>query len=115
MKPPDRRAAIIDRIYARVKVVDTGHRVHGVVSPCHLWQGATSGTGRGGGYGRIAINNITCAVHRVSYTHFYGIIPESLQIDHKCNTRNCVNPEHLELVTHIENQRRRAARQKAKK
>ena len=36
MKTPDRRTAIIDRIYARVKVVDTGYRVHGVVSPCHL-------------------------------------------------------------------------------
>lgn len=75
MKTPDRRTAIIDRIYARVKVVDTGYRVHGVESPCHLWQGTTSGNGRGGGYGRITINNITCATHRVSYTHFYGTIP----------------------------------------
>lgn len=115
MKAPDRRAAIIQRIYDRVKVEDTGYRVHGVVSPCHLWQGNTSGTSRGGGYGRITINSITCATHSVSYTHYFGIIPERLQVDHKCSVRNCVNPEHLELVTHQENQRRRAARQKAKK
>ena len=36
MKAPDRHAAIIQRIYDRVKVEDTGYRVHGVVSPCHL-------------------------------------------------------------------------------
>ena len=113
-KAPDRRTDIIDRIYKLVKVVDTGHRIKQVPSPCHLWQGAHSGSGRGGGYGRININCITSAVHRVAYTHFFGYIPNRMHVDHLCNQRNCVNPEHLELVTHIENQRRRAKRQKEK-
>jgi hypothetical protein len=39
-----------------------------------------------------------------------------MQVDHLCNNRLCCNPEHLELVTHQENQKRRATRQaKAKK
>lgn len=35
-----------------------------------------------------------------------GPISESLQIDHRCRNRACVNPEHLEPVTHRENQHR---------
>ena len=114
IKPPDRRTEIIQRIYDKVKVVDTGYLVDGVPSPCHLWQGPTSGTGRGKGYGRISINSITSAVHRVSYTHYFGYIPLKKQVDHLCNIRNCVNPEHLEMVTHLTNQARRARRAKEK-
>lgn len=81
---------------------------------CHIWTGPTSGNGRGGGYGRMSLNGITVAVHIVSYTHFFGYIPPKKQIDHKCNQRLCWNPQHLEMVTHLVNQRRRAARAKEK-
>ncbi len=112
MAKPDRRDVILKRIYSRVAIQDTGYRVHGVVSPCHCWTGNHSGSGRGGGYGRISIDGWDSAVHRVVYTHYFGYIPPKMQIDHKCNVRNCVNPEHLEMVTHKENQKRRAVRQK---
>ncbi len=49
----------------------------------------------------------TCAVHRVMYTNEYGYVPGKKQIDHKCRNRLCVNPDHLEMVTHKENCRRR--------
>jgi hypothetical protein len=29
-----------------------------------------------------------------------------LELDHICRVRNCVNPDHLEPVTHAENMRR---------
>jgi hypothetical protein len=32
-----------------------------------------------------------------------GPIPEGLEIDHLCRVQLCVNPEHLEAVTHREN------------
>lgn len=110
----DRRHQIIDKILQRVDIVDTGFLIDGKPSPCHLWTGPTSGDGRGGGYGRMSLNAQTVAVHLVVYTHYYGYIPGKKQVDHLCNQRNCCNPQHLELVTHLKNQRRRAARTKEK-
>lgn len=37
-------------------------------------------------------------------------VPEGLEVDHLCHQRWCVNPDHLELVTHRENIRRQRAR-----
>lgn len=100
----ERREIVIGKIMARVSVNET--------TGCWEWQGPTSGEGRGGGYGRMSLDGQTVAVHIVSYTHFHGFIPGKKQIDHKCNNRLCCNPVHLELVTHKQNQRRRAARRK---
>lgn len=108
----DRRMGIIKRIHERVMVVDNGFMIDGQPSPCHIWQGPTSGEGRGGGYGRMSLNGQTVAVHLVVYSHFYGYIPGKKQVDHLCNQRLCCNPVHLEMVTHKTNQKRRAARSK---
>lgn len=97
-----RRQEIHDRIMAGVAFVDTGF-----VTPCWLWQLADSGNGRGGGYPRMALNGRTCAVHKVSFTNEHGYVPGNKQLDHKCRNRRCVNPDHLEMVSHIENQKRR--------
>ncbi|MGL5917799.1 MAG: HNH endonuclease [Cetobacterium sp.] len=35
-----------------------------------------------------------------------GAVPTGLQLDHLCRVRACVNPTHLEPVTHWENQLR---------
>ena len=56
------------------------------------------------------MNGITVATHIVAYTHYHGYIPPKMQVDHLCNNRLCCNPEHLELVTHLENQKRMAKR-----
>ncbi|MNF39597.1 hypothetical protein D3C84_205730 [compost metagenome] len=108
----DRRGEIIARIYERVEVRDLGFVLDDKPSPCHIWTGPDSGDGRGGGYGRMSLNSQTVAVHLVVYTHYFGYIPGKKQVDHKCNQRLCCNPAHLELMSHLRNQRLRAKRAK---
>lgn len=38
--------------------------------------------------------------HRLSYQFFKGEISQGLELDHLCRNRWCVNPEHLEAVSH---------------
>lgn len=70
-------------------------------SGCWLWTGAVKK-----GYGQYGREG---GAHRVAYRHFCGPIPEGLEIDHLCRQQRCVNPNHLEPVTHLENMRRYAA------
>jgi HNH endonuclease len=46
--------------------------------------------------------------HRYCYEMHRGPIPEGLVLDHLCRNTSCVNPDHLEAVTHGENLRRGA-------
>lgn len=57
------------------------------------------------GYGTIRDGRMKMA-HRVTFEHHNGPVPDGLVLDHLCRTRDCVNHEHLELVTQGENVRR---------
>lgn len=59
------------------------------------------------GYARIRHHRRFIGAHRVSYEMSRGSIPDGLEIDHLCRVTCCVNPDHLEAVTPLENQRRR--------
>ncbi len=65
---------------------------------CWLWTGQLSNKG----YGVFNIG-VTNLAHRVSYYALRGPIPEGLELDHLCRVTACVNPAHLEAVTHQEN------------
>lgn len=86
----------------------------GLLLPCQLWTGPTSGTGRGGKYGRMCVDGGTMATHIVIWVIENGPIPPRKQLDHICMRRNCCEETHLEMVTHLKNQRRRAAAAKEK-
>jgi HNH endonuclease len=46
-------------------------------------------------------------VHRASWVHFDGQIPDGLTVDHHvCNRHTCVKRSHLRLLTNFENARR---------
>lgn len=76
---------------------------------CWLWTGAFNPHGYG-----IARNvGGSTLVHRISYEHNVGPIPEGLFLDHLCRVRACCNPAHLEPVTDLENKVRGLAARRA--
>lgn len=50
--------------------------------------------------------DLAVPAHRFSYETFIGPVPEGLELDHLCRNTRCVNPEHLEPVTHKVNMQR---------
>ena len=76
------------------------------MSDCILWTGSIISSGYGNKY--VAGRGMVLA-HRLAYEAAIGPIPGGLEIDHLCRVKLCVNPDHLEAVTHQENVRRAIA------
>lgn len=68
-------------------------------SGCWLW----TGTKAGSGYGRFWADGQRIYAHRWAYSRFVAPIPDGYEIDHLCREPACVNPTHLEPVSHREN------------
>jgi len=62
---------------------------------CWIWKGLTDKYG----YGRYS----QLQAHHVSYLLHHGRIEEGKEIHHTCNNPPCVNPDHLQQVTHAQN------------
>ena len=71
---------------------------------CWVWTAAQHERG----YGLFRPSHAAPMVraHRYAYEMLVGPIPEGLELDHLCRNTACVNPDHLEPVTHSENVRR---------
>lgn len=79
---------------------------------CWPWTKAINGNG----YGSLAWDKKTATAHRVAYRLTVGPVPDGLELDHLCHTRDetclggkaclhrrCANPAHLEPVTGLVN------------
>lgn len=74
----------------------------GYSTPCWVWNRYTDLAG----YGRKGVLGKTQLAHRWYWESVNGPVPDGLVVDHLCNVKGCVNPEHLEPVTQSENQYR---------
>jgi hypothetical protein len=72
---------------------------------CWLWAGSVNNDDYGLAGGQYA--------HRLFYEIYKGKIAKGLQIDHLCFVPRCINPNHLEAVTELENIRRSWANRKS--
>lgn len=69
---------------------------------CWLWQAGLDPKG----YGNFWMDGTTRHAYRVAYELVVGPVPTGLELDHLCRVRACVNPSHLEAVTHQVNNNR---------
>lgn len=71
------------------------------MSGCWIWIGSRNDKG----YGSKGVG-LSRTAHREVYLRTKGDIPPGFDVDHLCRLRCCVNPNHLEAVSHQENIRR---------
>lgn len=106
---PRGRRSVQDRAMDLVVVCPSG---------CWLWAGAKDKAGYGlvetSGHARP--ERRTLLAHKALWEAEHGPVPAGYELDHTCRVRHCVNPGHLEPVTHAVNVARgRAGRPQAER
>lgn len=86
----------IERFFSHVQMPSNG-------LACWLWVGRIDH----GGYGHLKFLGEHVKAHRMGFQLGIRMLDRSEHLDHLCNIRSCVNPQHLEVVSAEENTYRR--------
>ncbi|KKM73271.1 hypothetical protein LCGC14_1412210 [marine sediment metagenome] len=81
------------------KILRFWEKVETSPDDCWVWTGAKYP----GGYGCFWDGKKSVLSHRFYWEQINGVIPKGLELDHLCRNPACVNPQHIEAVTHREN------------
>lgn len=79
-------------------------------SGCWLWTGSFGTTG----YGQFSLGGRPVKAHRASWELHHGPIPAGAFVLHRCDNPACVNPQHLEVGSHVKNMADMRARGRAR-
>jgi len=94
-----KRLSARDRFMAKVSIQEGG---------CWNWTGSLTPLGYGYFYASAGRSR---QAHRFLYEERHGPVPAELELDHLCRNPRCVNPDHLEAVSHLTNMQRSARAQ----
>lgn len=89
----------LDRFWAKIDKNGPFPIARPDLGPCWLWTDAPNGAG----YGTLGVGGRPVMAHRYSWLIAGNALDPVLTIDHLCRVRLCVNPGHLDQVTHAEN------------
>lgn len=78
------------------------HKTAKFKGECWLWPYAVNAQG----YGKVQSNKKVYDAHKWLFELIKGEVPHKTELDHICRNRLCVNPEHLQPISHAENCRR---------
>jgi hypothetical protein len=93
-----------DRVYKKGEANHTFKKIRYSIDPatgCWNWLLKIENSG----YGRVTLTGVRKQIqaHVAEYEKKYGPVPEGKVLDHTCKNPICVNPDHLEPVTQLEN------------
>ena len=97
----DNKPSLEERFWKKVRVAG--------IDECWQWTASTNKKG----YGYFGIDGKIVLAHRVSWMIHVGD-PGNLNVCHSCDNPGCVNPAHLWLGTHADNNRDRHVKGRTK-
>ena len=74
----------------------------GFDTPCWVWQKSIKVSG----HGQLKVDGRPVLAHRHYYEQEKGLIPKGAEVVQLCGVRACVNPEHQEVISKKERNRR---------